>query len=236
MTPPERLLELASAAEPRAGVTTFFFLDEDDYDVTQLLLIRHAQVEAGDMAQDHHLTELGLEQAEVLAAYLTSHSRMHALYASPTLRAQQTAAPIARAQSLDIHTVDALRDVETRRRFDRPLTEMIAAEFGVDQVDAVLGRIQTEMTWDALAPFIESAESFRERTDTVLDEIAARHHGQRVAVVTHGPVIMSYVARVVGSPRDFVANPRLTSLTKILCKDDRRTLQYLNATPHFQMI
>ena len=68
MTLPERLQELAEAQEPRAGLTNLFFLSPGE-GVTELFLIRHAQIGlSDDMGGDEHLTALGREQANVLAA------------------------------------------------------------------------------------------------------------------------------------------------------------------------
>jgi broad specificity phosphatase PhoE len=231
MVTPERLHELAAAADPRAAITDLFFVKPGE-GVTDLLLIRHAQIEATVTMDDLHLTDLGREQAEVLAQHL-SHGRLHAIYASPTARARETAAPLARIHTLDVGLVADLRDVEQRRPFDRPLPQLLEQEFGPEEAAKVIQRLRTEMTFDVLAPFLESSAEFRGRVTTAIQAIIERHPGEQVAVITHAPVIMSYVATLLGSPRDFPLNPRLTSITRVLAKDGRRTLDYVNATPHF---
>jgi broad specificity phosphatase PhoE len=234
MTTPERIRELGAAADPRAGLTSFFFVSAGDEGVTDLLLIRHAQIEPTlQTGDDLHLTDVGREQAEVLARQL-SHGRVDAIYSSPTARAQETAGPIARIHTLAIGVVEALRDVEQLRPIDKPLPELLAAEFGEDEGAKKLERLKQEMTFDALAPFIESSASIRGRVVDAIEEIIERHPGQSVVVVTHGPVIMAYVASILDSPHDFLMNPKLTSITRILAKDGRRTLDYANATPHFE--
>jgi probable phosphoglycerate mutase len=232
LTTPERLRELAAAPDPRAGLTRHFFLSRDDEAVTELLLIRHAQIEATTLAEDAHLTELGREQAEVLARYLFDKG-IAAVYVSPTARARETAEPLARTQGLEILVVDDLRDVEARRPMDRSLPDLLEDEYGPEGAEKALQRMQAEQTFDSMEPFFEPGASFRGRIEAVMNRIISRHHGETVAVMTHAPVIMIYSASVIRSPADFVFNPRLTSITRVLARDGRRTLDCANTTPHF---
>jgi broad specificity phosphatase PhoE len=153
MTSLDRLRELAEAKEPRAALLDLFFLAPEE-GVTQLFLIRHAQIEASDdMTVDRALTALGREQAEVLAEYLMRYE-LQALYSSPTLRAQQTAAPIAQRLGLSVEIVDALRDVRQLRRFDKPFREMVAEVAGADGVDAFIEDLRRRKSFDAMSPFV----------------------------------------------------------------------------------
>ena len=233
MPSPERLRELAAAPDPRAGITRLFFPSPGDEGITDLLLIRHAQIEATTLSDDVHLTELGREQSEVLARYL-SHERLDALYASPTSRARETAEAISRLSGLPIQPVPGLRDIEQLKPIDRPLFEVLAEEHGADEVPKVLERMQDERTFDAMGPFLEPGASFSARVTATLDGIIERHPGGRVAVVTHAPVIAAYVARILKSGQDFPFNPRLTSITRILVRDGRHTVDCVNTRPHFE--
>jgi probable phosphoglycerate mutase len=231
MATPERLRELAAAADPRAGLTNLFFVTPGE-GVTDLLLIRHAQIEATMLADDLHLTDLGREQAEVLALYL-SRGKLDAIYASPTARARETAEPLARIHTMEIGIVEDLRDVDHLRPMDKPFQESLVEEFGAEEAARVVERIGTEMSFDVVAPFFESSASLRGRVSSALEGIIEKHPGQHVAVITHAPVIMAYVATLLASPYDFPMNPKLTSITRVLARDGQRTLDYVNATPHF---
>jgi probable phosphoglycerate mutase len=232
MTTPGRLRELAEAEEPRAEITNLFFVTPGE-GVTELFLIRHAQVTLGhDMGKDAPLTPLGAEQAEVLGAYLSRY-KFDAVFSSPTLRAQQTAAPLAATQALTVRVVDELVDVKQLRPMDRPMRELIAEVAGADGFDAYIERMRQEMTFDAFAPFVESSADFRARVLGAIDAIIEAHPGQRVAVVTHAPVIAIYLAILAGATRDFLLNPKLTSITRVLAREDRRSIDFVNATPHF---
>lgn len=230
MPTPERLRELASASEPRAEVLSLFFVLPGE-GVTDILLIRHAQIGVSDLSADLPLTDIGREQAEVLAQHL-SRGKLDAVYASPTLRAQETAEPIARIHTLETVVVDDLRDIDHLRPLDRPFTELLREEFGQEEAKRRLERLGREMSFDAVSPFLEASVSFRSRVTGAIDRIIEMHPGQRVAVITHGPVIMAYVAATLKSQYDFPMNPRLTSITRVLAKDGRRTIDYINATPH----
>jgi probable phosphoglycerate mutase len=233
MTTPERLRELAEAQEPRAGFTSLFFLSPGE-GVTELFLIRHAQVAlSDDMGADEHLTELGQEQAAVLATYLSSRFRFDAVYASPTLRAQETAAPLAASQSLDVRVVEDLGDVKQLRPMDKPLPELLNEHGGEGAFEAYVERMRREMTFDAFAPFVESSADLRSRVVSAMDGIIGAHAGQRVAVVCHSPVIAVYLSVLAGTPRDFMFNPRLTSITRVLARGAERTIDFVNATPQF---
>lgn len=95
--------------------------------MTQVYCVRHGQSHenAVDMVQriqleyfrdllatsiDSPITELGREQAQRAAEYLAPHAITH-LYASPFLRAQQTAAIIGQHLDLPIITVEQLHEV-----------------------------------------------------------------------------------------------------------------------------
>jgi broad specificity phosphatase PhoE len=134
---------------------------------------------------------------------------------------------------VDVEIVEDLRDVEQRRPLDRPLPELLTEAYGPVEGPRRLQRLLDELRVDVLDELLESSDSFRGRVTAAIEGIIEAHPGQRVAIVTHAPVIMSYVAMILGSPRDFPSSPKLTSITRVLAKDGRRTLDYLNATPQF---
>jgi broad specificity phosphatase PhoE len=235
MPTPERLRELASATEPRFQLVAPFFIFPGP-DVCELLLIRHAQVPEGAMGEDAALTPLGYEQADVLAGYLAT-GRIDAVYAAPSGRTRATAAAIARRHGLEVEVLDGLRDVDNHLPPALDTVDALMAEFGEAE-----GRQRYEaMTnggWDLdlFGGLLESSTSLRGRVAATVDQIVSNHPGQRVAAVSHAPTIASYACHVLGSPADFAFYPRLTSITLILARGERRQLHLLNATPHFQAL
>lgn len=82
----------------------------------RLILIRHGQTESNvkhlldTQYPGAPLDETGLEQAEALVERLADEP-IEALYASHLTRAQQTAAPLARARGLEVVTLEDLREI-----------------------------------------------------------------------------------------------------------------------------
>ncbi len=88
-----------------------------------LVLARHGQAEwnvehAG--GPDTPLTELGFQQAERLGAWLAGHYTFTAFYASPLLRARQTAEAINLHLELPILYDDDLREAHLHYREELP--------------------------------------------------------------------------------------------------------------------
>ncbi len=80
----------------------------------ELLLIRHAlpiRRELTEGVADPELSEAGVAQALHLAEYLASEE-LHAIYASPLKRAQQTAAPLAERFRLEVTLVDGVAEFD----------------------------------------------------------------------------------------------------------------------------
>jgi 2,3-bisphosphoglycerate-dependent phosphoglycerate mutase len=231
MPSPERLRELAEATEPRLQLIAPFFVMPGS-DVTEVLLIRHAQVPGGSTVEDAGLTELGLEQAEVLADYLQS-LQIDGVYCSPARRAQETASRLAARQGLPVQVINDLRDVDNHVPRGVSFSDALVQEYGETEGNRRYELLRTGLNFDAFGSLMESSASLRARVVAAIEGVIAAHRGGRVAVISHGPPIASYVSHVLDSPADFVYYPRLTSISSVLAQGDRRQIQALNAMPHF---
>ena len=58
-------------------------------------------------------------------------------------------------------------------------------------------------------------EALRARFAAVIDTLAARHRGQRIAVVAHGGAINAYVSHVLGVHRSLWMTVENTSITLV---------------------
>ncbi|MET7285387.1 histidine phosphatase family protein [Streptomyces sp. NPDC005573] len=158
----------------------------------RLLLVRHGQTPSNvdgllDTAvPGPGLTPLGRRQADALPAAL-AHEDIHALYASPLLRARLTAAPLAAARGLDVLVRDGLRELSAgdleMRRGDTPDGERY---------------LRTVFAWAAgetgkRVPGGESGEEALARYDAVIAEAAASGAGT-VAMISHGAAIRVWTA------------------------------------------
>jgi broad specificity phosphatase PhoE len=233
MTNADDLRELAEAEEPRGAFQAQpglgGVLRPGGADVTEILLIRHGQMPAtSDTRSDQPLTELGLRQADILGRFLASKP-LHALYSSPALRAVQTAEGIGRHCGLDVQVIHDLREMDTFIPEGVDWDDLRQSE----AYQAMNERFAKERRWEAYEGLRESGAGIRKRVTAVVDELVPRHTGQRIALVTHSPVVSCYIAAILDSPYDSSASIQLTGVTTILAAGDRRRILNVNSRTHF---
>lgn len=165
--------------------------------MTELILVRHGET---DYNREHRfqgqidvpLNERGREQAQRLAERLAAEP-ITTIYCSDLARARQTAAPLAARLGLDLVTLPTLREqcfgVLEGKCLDEVLAEHPALWAQWCRHDA-----------DYALPGGESVRTFHARVCTALGEIAPRHDGQKVAVVTHGGALDMIHRMVTGRP------------------------------------
>jgi probable phosphoglycerate mutase len=193
----------------------------------ELLLIRHAlpiRRELDEGIADPELSEAGHDQARHLAEYLASE-RLDAVYASPMRRAQQTAAPVAKAQGLEIITADGVAEWDQNASHYVPVEELKAANDPRWQA-MVAGE------WDSDEP----QEGFIARVITTIEEVVNRHRSQRVAIVCHGGVINQYLGHILGlAPSNGFFYPNYTSIHRVAAASSgERSVVTVNETVHLR--
>ncbi len=163
----------------------------------RLLLIRHAQ-SAGNAAgriqglDDQPLTEVGREQALDLAYRLGREQNLCDIYASPLLRARQTAEIICRHLGLNLTCEDRLKEYDCGA-----ITGMSFEEVCAHYPEIVAGWQRN--AWRVPVPGEEGVESFQERVMSAIQDIVARHaDGDAIAVVAHGGTLSAYLAGLLG--------------------------------------
>lgn len=194
----------------------------------ELLLIRHAlpiRREVTEGAADPPLSSDGVRQAELLGEYLASE-HIDAVYASPLLRAVQTAEPLCRMNGCEM-TLDA-----GLAEFDQHSSEYIP----VEELQASGDPRLKEFLLGEGDEF-DDRDEFRERVFASITQIISQHGGERVAVVCHGGVINSYAGDVLGldveGPGFFY--PNYTSITRIAAsRSGVRSIVTLNETSHLR--
>ena len=156
----------------------------------QLYLIRHGQsyvnLKEWDQGNaDEPLTELGLEQARLLQAWLPGHlPQIDALYASSMQRAQQTAEIVAEPYGLTPRMDDRLREMGNNR-LDHSAwpAEELPSEY---------------MEYWGARPFaptmvgnedVETVMHARTRVGLFVEEVVERHADEVVVAVCHGGVV-----------------------------------------------
>jgi broad specificity phosphatase PhoE len=177
----------------------------------ELLFVRHGQPDrtvTGPARSDPPLTAAGRKQAELTALRISAEEPLPSeLVASPALRSQETAGPIAERTGLPIQTVNDLVELKMPN-WDGVPQESIRRVF-----DESFTR-EPARWWDGLAGG-EAFDRFHERiTTAVLSLLADRgarpdpEHDhlwtvgapdQRIAVVTHGGTNSVAIAFLLGA-------------------------------------
>lgn len=149
----------------------------------RLILIRHGETQSNverllDTAHPGApLNEMGHAQAEALVEGL-AHEEIDVLYASTLIRAQQTAAPLAKARGLEPIIVDGIHEIAA----------------GVEEMSSDWSRyVEMLMTWhpENLDVGLEEGETAREFVTRFDNAVAAMEQAgdERVAVVSHGAAL-----------------------------------------------
>ena len=165
---------------------------------TTLLLLRHAETHDNVSMRlsgwtDTDLSPRGESQIELLADHFNrEHGHIDALYSSPLIRARRTAEAIG---ALTGHTpilLDDLREMYFGELDGRPFEEL--REAYAHLLDADENSEIEDFVW----PSGESRSGFTARALRVINEIAGRHPGRPVGVVTHGGLIATLMTILHG--------------------------------------
>jgi 2,3-bisphosphoglycerate-dependent phosphoglycerate mutase len=153
---------------------------------TEIILIRHGETDWNRELRfqghiDVPLNDIGHEQARRLGLRLAGEPVQH-LISSDLMRAQQTAAPVARQLDLEVITSAALRE----QHFG--VVEGMRAE-EIQTLHPRAWEDWLQFREDHAMPEGESARQFHARIIEALGRIAAGHDGQKLLVVTHGGVL-----------------------------------------------
>jgi probable phosphoglycerate mutase len=162
---------------------------------TRILLIRHGETDwnVEGRIQGHlqiPLNRRGRAQAELLAAHLQG-TRFDAVYSSDLVRALQTAQAIVRYSRREIR-----EDVRLREWDLGVLAGLRRNQAEHDQPQAA--RIRRDNLVDEPIPGGESIRQRFGRITRVVADIAARHRGECVLIVSHGGPLGDCYRRATG--------------------------------------
>jgi broad specificity phosphatase PhoE len=149
--------------------------------VTTILMARHGETDWNRDSRfqghaDTTLNDAGREQARALAERLAGDGIV-TVYSSPLLRARETAEIVAGRLGLGVEAVDGLREVDVGSWSGLTRTE-IEERFP----DGFRRWLEYEHGWDDG----ETYDQLGRRVLRALGDIAGRHPGERVLVVSHG--------------------------------------------------
>ena len=167
---------------------------------TRFILVRHGQTEWNRGAErfrgraDVPLDELGLVQANRVAARL-ANEKIVAVYASPMQRTIRTAQPLADLLHLKLQPHAGLLDID------------VGALEGMTVADARKAFPDLMEKWlvapgHVKFPKGEAFKTLRTRVVGLLDELAPKHAGETIALVTHRVVCSAILCVVLGLEAD----------------------------------
>ena len=164
---------------------------------TKLWLVRHPEPEPRAAGRcygtlDVKLSEAGVRQAHAIAEAL-HREPLDSIYTSPSRRCAEAARVLAAGRSLEIQTLDALRELNFGDLEGRTFDEI--AELYPD-----LYRQWMEHPTEIHFPGGESFSQMRARVVAAFHEMRSCHAGQSAAAVTHGGVIRILLAEALEIP------------------------------------
>ena len=185
-----------------------------------LLLTRHGESEwmvRGDEAGfNSPLTDKGRRQARLLGRWLAANQEgIDAIYASPLIRARETAQIVAAELGLPVSFDNDLREFEVRYWHD----------------DDHYAPPHVSGSTAAPADFDESYLPFRARVQGAVHRIFEAHPEGTVLVVAHGGTLGTIVRSLLGG-HDFGVQTDATGLHGLRWTGSRWIIEFMNRQEH----
>lgn len=203
-------------------------------DTTRLLLIRHGATPANELRPyilqgqgvNHGLSAIGQRQASALGEFLSDFAIAH-VYASPMVRACETAEAVADAHGLPVQTL-------------QPLVEVDVGDWEGESWQNIMQRWPEEyarfMANPDVVPYLggESYAAVHARSAPAIEELLARHTGQTIVVVAHNVVNRVILAGLLGLPlcRAREVHQENTCVNVIQHRDGNSYVRTMNAAFH----
>jgi probable phosphoglycerate mutase len=208
---------------------------------TTLHFIRHGDaipssdhtLESGAGYDVLSLSAKGRAQAEALAERLLATTELSAIYASPTLRAKETAEAIGRATGLEVRLDPRIREIYLGDESVAGVAPAERARVVRERLEMLANIALRDGSWAAV-PGVEPTAEVRARMLAAVEDILAEYPSGNVAVVSHAGSINAYLASLLGIPRDFFFPIGNTSINSVRVADGRAMLLRLNDTAHLE--
>ena len=194
----------------------------------ELILIRHARPELQQLTDgiaDPGLTPLGWEQARRMARWLANEAIDH-IAVSPKRRARETAAPLADQLGLEPEVVEGFAELDKQSQAYIPVEDLQD-----ERHKHILDKMRNR-DWAGLG--YQDPDEFRKEVIAAHLECLERHHGKRIAIVSHGGTINAIVTNVLEMPQMFFFQPGYTSISRVGKSEwnDKWVVRSLNEEAH----
>jgi len=193
----------------------------------ELLLIRHGRpfrVENADgTPADPPLSSSGRAQAAALVDW-PEGDPIDRIFASPLLRARETAGPFAERRGLAVEIEPSVSEFDAEAAHYIPLEELKATDYE---------------RWKAFVTGgygdDRDIQGFSRTVVSGLEHIIRTNPGSRVAVFCHGGVINCWAAHVLGLAPQLFLDAMYTSVSRFLAAGDgTRSVASLNECAHLR--
>ncbi|MFJ6844947.1 bifunctional RNase H/acid phosphatase [Streptomyces griseoluteus] len=201
------------------------------------VLLRHGETPltpqkrfSGSGGSDPALSEVGREQAQLVAGALARRGTVQAVVASPLARTRETAGIVAARLGLEVRVDDGLR--ETDFGAWEGLTFGEARERYPDDLTAWLGDPQARPTGGG-----ESFAQTAERIEEARARLVAEYAGRTVLLVTHVTPIKTLLRLALGAPPESLFRMELSaaSLSAVAYyADGNASVRLFNDTSHLR--
>ena len=198
----------------------------------ELILIRHARPELQQVTDgyaDPGLTPLGREQSQRMARWLANEAIDH-IAVSPKRRARETASPLADQLRLEPEVVEGFAELDKESRAYIPVEDL------QDERHKHILEKMRNRDWAGLG--YQDPDEFRKEVVAAQLELLERHHGKRIAIVSHGGTINAIVASILEMPQMFFFTPGYTSISRVVKSEwnDRWVVKSLNEEAHLHTL
>ncbi|KAK9157364.1 hypothetical protein Scep_003938 [Stephania cephalantha] len=173
---------------------------EVPHDVAEIVVVRHGETTWNALGRiqgqlESELNEIGWKQAEAIAERLSKELKPAAIYSSDLMRAKNTAEMIAKRCHID----EVIVVTELKERHVGSLQGYVWGEIKEKEPEACNAFFSTQNDVE-IPGGGESFDQLCERSVAALEEIASRHKGERVIVVTHGGVLRAVYMSLTQEP------------------------------------
>jgi broad specificity phosphatase PhoE len=199
-----------------------------------LYLVRHGATDNNETnpprlqgrRTDAPLSMRGRQQAACTGRWLAAQG-IEAIYASPLLRARQTAEEIARPQGLEVQVVDGLIEVDIGRWEGLTWPEVEARD----------PEAYRHFVTDAsIHPYLggENLQTVLDRAIPAIMNLMIANGGRRIAAVSHNVVNRAYLSHLMGIPlRRYRSIPQENCCVNLIRLSQRQPkLVTINAVGH----
>ncbi|KAF6158513.1 hypothetical protein GIB67_040027 [Kingdonia uniflora] len=191
------------------------------HNVSEIVVVRHGETtwNASGIIQgclESELNEIGWKQAVAIAERLGGELKPAAVYSSDLKRAKNTAEMIAKA----CHIPEVIVVPELKERHVGSLQGLVWSEIQEKEPEAYHAFFSSQNDLE-IPGGGESFDQLCDRSVAALEEIASRHKGERVVVVTHGGVLRAIYMSIT---REASAGKIMNGSVNVLHHSDEKWL------------